>query len=104
MVAFATFIQTGNITRFSGKRPSQCFFSTYASVAEMNKLSAPIKGNAGVFVLQMYGKDKLSDTFTLTAPGIALYWSREVALAAFISAMIFSAFLSLTICRSRLCL
>lgn len=24
---------------------------------------APIKGNAGVFVLQMYGKDKLSDTF-----------------------------------------
>ena len=35
----------------------------YASVAEVNKLSAPIKGNAGVFVLQVYGKDKLNDTF-----------------------------------------
>ena len=35
----------------------------YASVAELNKLSAPIKGNAGVFVLQMYAKDKLNETF-----------------------------------------
>ena len=33
------------------------------AVSDSLKLSAPIKGNAGVFVLQMYGKDKLSDTF-----------------------------------------
>ena len=26
-------------------------------------MRAPIKGNAGVFVLQVYGKDKLNDTF-----------------------------------------
>ena len=44
-------------------RSSEPLVGAYASVAEMNKLSAPIKGNAGVFVLQMYGKDKLSDTF-----------------------------------------
>ena len=33
----------------------------------MNKLSAPIKGNAGVFVLQMYAKDKLNETFDVKA-------------------------------------
>ena len=47
----------------SALRSSEPLVGAYASVAEMNKLSAPIKGNAGVFVLQMYGKDKLSDTF-----------------------------------------
>ena len=29
----------------------------------MNQLSAPIKGNAGVFVLQKYGEDKLNETY-----------------------------------------
>ena len=29
----------------------------------MNKLSSPIKGNGGVFVLQPYAKEKLNDTF-----------------------------------------
>ena len=37
--------------------------SAYASVAELNKLSAPIKGNAGVFVLQAYGEEKMNDTY-----------------------------------------
>lgn len=44
-------------------RSSEPLVGAYASVAEMNKLSAPIKGNAGVYILQMYGKDKLNDTF-----------------------------------------
>lgn len=44
-------------------RSSEPLVGAYASVAEMNKLSAPIKGNAGVYILQMYGKDKLKDTF-----------------------------------------
>lgn len=35
--------------------------------AEVNQLSAPIKGNAGVFVLQVYGKDKLNETFDAKA-------------------------------------
>ena len=47
----------------SALRSSEPLVGAYASVAEVNKLSAPIKGNAGVFVLQVYGKDKLNDTF-----------------------------------------
>ena len=35
----------------------------YASIAELNKLSAPIKGNGGVFVLQPYAKEKLNETY-----------------------------------------
>ena len=44
-------------------RSSEPLVGAYASVAEMGKVSAPIKGTAGVYVLQMYGKDKLKDTF-----------------------------------------
>ena len=47
----------------SALRSSEPLVGAYASVAELNKLSAPIKGNAGVFVLQMYAKDKLNETF-----------------------------------------
>ncbi len=42
---------------------SEPMVSAYASVAELNKLSAPIKGNGGVFVLQPYAKEKLNETF-----------------------------------------
>jgi peptidyl-prolyl cis-trans isomerase D len=35
----------------------------YASVAEVNKVSAPIKGTAGVLVMQLYAKDKLNETY-----------------------------------------
>ncbi len=44
-------------------RSSEPLVGAFASVAEVNKQSAPIKGNAGVFVLQVYGKDKLDETF-----------------------------------------
>ena len=47
----------------SALRSSEPLVGAYASVAEMNKLSTPIKGNAGVFVLQVYGKDKLNETY-----------------------------------------
>lgn len=48
-------------------RSSEPLVGAYASVAELNKLSTPIKGNAGVFVLQMYAKDKLNETFDVKA-------------------------------------
>lgn len=47
----------------SALRTNEPLVGAYASVAEMNQLSAPIKGNAGVFVLQLFGKDKLNETF-----------------------------------------
>lgn len=44
-------------------RSSEPLVSAYASVAGLNQLSAPIKGNGGVFVLQPYAKEKLNETF-----------------------------------------
>ena len=44
-------------------RASEPLVGAYASIAELNKLSAPIKGNGGVFVLQPYAKEKLNETF-----------------------------------------
>lgn len=44
-------------------RTSEPLVSAYASVAELDKLSAPLKGNGGVFVLQSYAKEKLNETF-----------------------------------------
>ena len=44
-------------------RSSEPLVGAYASIAEVNKLSAPIKGNGGVFVLQPYAKEKLNETF-----------------------------------------
>ena len=44
-------------------RSSEPLVGAYASVAQMGKVSAPIKGSAGVYVLQMYGQDKLKETF-----------------------------------------
>ena len=44
-------------------RSSEPLVGAYASVSDINKLSAPIKGNGGVFVLQVYAKDKLNETF-----------------------------------------
>ena len=51
----------------SALRSSEPLVGAYASAAEVNQLSAPIKGNAGVFVLQVYGKDKLNETFDAKA-------------------------------------
>ena len=44
-------------------RSSEPLVGAYASIAELNKLSAPIKGNGGVFVLQPYAKEKQNETF-----------------------------------------
>ncbi len=44
-------------------RSSEPLVGAYASVAQLNKLSAPLKGNAGVFVLQVFAKDKLNEKF-----------------------------------------
>ena len=44
-------------------RNSEPLVSSYVPVGEVNKLSAPIKGNSGVFVLQPYAKDKLNETY-----------------------------------------
>lgn len=42
---------------------SEPLVSAYASVAQINQLSAPIKGNGGVLVLQPYAKEKLNETY-----------------------------------------
>ena len=53
-------------------RSSEPLVSAYASVAELNKLSAPIKGNGGVFVLQAYAKEKQNETFNKETEEVAL--------------------------------
>ena len=40
-------------------RGSEPVLGAYASVTEINKVSSPIKGNSGVYVLQVYNKEKL---------------------------------------------
>lgn len=54
--------------------------SAYASVAEQGKLSAPIKGNGGVYVLQAYAEEKVNDTFDAKNEETALQ-SRYVRMA-----------------------
>ena len=44
-------------------RSSEPMVSAYASVAELNKVSTPIKGNGGVYVLQVYAKEKQNATY-----------------------------------------
>ena len=44
-------------------RSSEPLVGAYASVAQLNKLSAPIKGNAGVFVLNMIAKEKTTEVY-----------------------------------------
>jgi peptidyl-prolyl cis-trans isomerase D len=47
----------------SSLRSSEPLVGAYAAGAEENVLSAPIKGNGGVFVLQTIGKEQMTDTF-----------------------------------------
>lgn len=44
-------------------RGSEPALGAYASIMEINKVSSPIKGNSGVYVLQVYNKEKLNETF-----------------------------------------
>ncbi len=59
-VKFVTFAAPAYVPAL---RSSEPMIGAYASVGEVNKLSSPIKGNAGVYVLQVYAKDKLNETF-----------------------------------------
>ncbi len=47
----------------SSLRSSEPLIGAYASVAKVNQLSAPIKGNGGVFVLQVIAQEKLNETY-----------------------------------------
>lgn len=44
-------------------RSSEPLVSAYASVGEINQVSAPIRGRSGVMVLQIYAKEKLNEAF-----------------------------------------
>jgi peptidyl-prolyl cis-trans isomerase D len=44
-------------------RSSEPLVSAYASIAKEGEVSAPIKGNAGVFILQQYAQDATSETY-----------------------------------------
>lgn len=46
-------------------RSSEPLVGAYASVAELNKVSSPIKGTNGVFVLEAFAKENLSDSFSV---------------------------------------
>lgn len=59
-VKHVTFSAPAYVSALHSSEPA---VSAYASVAEVNKLSAPIKGQGGVFVLQPYAKEKLNETF-----------------------------------------
>ena len=51
----------------SALRSSEPLVSAYASVGEVSKLSAPIKGEGGVYVLQPYAEEKLNETYNQDA-------------------------------------
>lgn len=44
-------------------RASEPAISAYASKTDLNKVSAPIKGNAGVYMIQVYNKEKGTEKF-----------------------------------------
>ncbi|EDU99630.1 SurA N-terminal domain-containing protein [Phocaeicola coprocola DSM 17136] len=44
-------------------RASEPAISAYASKTELNKVSAPIKGNAGVYMIQVYNQEKSTEKF-----------------------------------------
>lgn len=48
-------------------RSSEPVLSAYASIAPLNKLSQPVKGNAAVFVFQPYNKEKLKEVYNQKA-------------------------------------
>ena len=51
----------------SALRTSEPMVSAFASVGEVNQLSAPIQGNGGVYVLQPYAEEKLEETYDQAA-------------------------------------
>lgn len=63
-IKHVTFAAPARISILGSNEP---LVGAYASVAQINQLSAPIKGNGGVFVLQPYAKDKLNETYNQEA-------------------------------------
>ena len=59
-VKLVTFAAPAYVSALGSSEPLVC---AYASVGEMNQLSAPVKGVAGVFVLQPYAKEKINETY-----------------------------------------
>jgi len=47
----------------SAVRSSEPVLSAYASIAQLNKLSGPVKGNAAVFVFQPFNKERLKEVY-----------------------------------------
>lgn len=64
-------VQTDSVKHVSFAAPtyvsmthsSEPVIGAYATITEVNKVSIPIKGNGAVYVLQVYAKDKLNETF-----------------------------------------
>lgn len=62
-------------------RASEPALGAYASKAEVNKLTGPIKGNAGVYMIQVYNKEKVQKNLMLkTKKTTCLIW-QDVMLA-----------------------
>ena len=59
-VKHVTFSAAAYVPVLSSSEP---LVGAYASVADLNQLSQPIKGNGGVFVLMPYAKDKTSEEY-----------------------------------------
>lgn len=64
-------VQTDSVKHVSFAAPtyvsmthsSEPVIGAYATVIDVNKVSTPIKGKGGVYILQVYAKDKLNETF-----------------------------------------
>ena len=50
-------------TYVAATHSSEPVIGAFASITDVNKISAPLKGNAGVYVFQVYNKEKLNETF-----------------------------------------
>lgn len=67
-------VQTDSVKHVSFAAPtyvsmthsSEPVIGAYATTLDVNKVSVPIKGMGGVYVLQVYAKDKLNETFDAT--------------------------------------
>ncbi|MEG2149609.1 MAG: SurA N-terminal domain-containing protein [Bacteroidaceae bacterium] len=57
------YVNFASPTFVNALRSSEPLVGAYASITDVNKMSAPIKGNAGVFVFQVYSKEKQNEVF-----------------------------------------
>jgi peptidyl-prolyl cis-trans isomerase D len=66
-------------------RSSEPLVNAHASVASINQLSQPIKGNAGVMVLQVYAKENQNETFSRETEQNSLKGMHERMLSRYIN-------------------